>query len=82
MRIGGKLLELRRGKSNGVDIMDGEMEPGVLGEAGVDREGESRASKYGEDEDDEENNLEDLMDEMDVFENNAVRDGLFILFGL
>lgn len=44
LRIGGRLLELRRGRSEGPDIIDGEMEPGVLGEAGVDRDGESRAS--------------------------------------
>ena len=44
LRSGGKLLELRRGNSEGADIIDGEMEPGVLGEAGVDRDGESRAS--------------------------------------
>jgi len=44
LRSGGRLLELRRGNSEGADIIDGEMEPGVLGEAGVDRHGESRAS--------------------------------------
>ncbi len=58
------------------------MEPGVLGEAGVDRDGESRASKYGEDEDDDENSLEDLREDMDFFENSAVRDGRFNLFVL
>jgi len=79
LRSGGKLLELRRGNSEGADIIEGEM--GVLGEAGVDRDGESHASKYGEDEDDDENSLEDLRDDMDFFENNAVRDGRFNLFG-
>jgi len=44
LRSGGKLLELRRVNRDGADITDGEIEPGVLGEAGVDRDGESRAS--------------------------------------
>jgi hypothetical protein len=42
--ICGKLLELRRGKGEGADIIDGEMELGVLGEVAMDRHGESRAS--------------------------------------
>jgi len=42
---GGKLLELRCGSNDGIEINDGEIEPGVLGDAGEDREGESRASK-------------------------------------
>lgn len=78
---GGKLLELRRGSKEGIEINDGEIEPGVLGEAGEDREGESRASKYGEDDDEEENNLEDLSEDTDFFENKAVRDGRFTLVG-
>ena len=78
---GGKLLELRRGSSDGIEINDGEIEPGVLGEAGEDREGESRASKYGEDDDDEENSLDDLSEDTDFFENKAVRDGRFTLVG-
>jgi hypothetical protein len=78
---GGKLLELRRGSNEGIEISDGEIEPGVLGEAGEDREGESRASKYGEDDDEEENNLEDLSEDTDFFENKAVRDGRFTLVG-
>lgn len=41
----GGLLELRCGNNEGAEIIDGEIEPGVLGEAGEDREGESRASK-------------------------------------
>jgi len=78
---GGKLLELRPGSNVGIEISDGEIEPGVLGEAGEDREGESRASKYGDDDDDEENNLEDLSEDTDFFENKAVRDGRFALVG-
>ena len=78
---GGKLLELRCGSNEGIEINDGEIEPGVLGEAGEDREGESRASKYGEDDDEEENNLEDLSEDTDFFENKAVRDGRFTLVG-
>jgi hypothetical protein len=78
---GGKLLELRCGSNDGIEINDGEIEPGVLGEAGEDREGESRASKYGEDDEDEENNLDDLSEDTDFFENKAVRDGRFALVG-
>lgn len=77
---GGKLLELRRGSNDGMEI-NGETEPGVLGEAGEDREGESRASKYGEDDEDEENSLEDLSDDTDFFANKAVREGRFTLVG-
>ena len=75
---GGRLLELRRGNNEGADIM-GEIEFGFLREPGEDRVGESRASKYGEDDDDEENNLEDLSEDIDLFENNAVSDGRFTL---
>lgn len=80
--IGGRLLELRRGGSEGAEIINGEMEPGVFKEVGEDREGESRASKYGEDDDDDENSLEDLSEDTDFFENRAVRDGRFTLVGL
>lgn len=77
--IGGRLLELRRGSSEGAEINNGEI--GVLREVGEDREGESRASKYGEDDDDDENSLEDLSEDTDFFENKAVRDGRFALVG-
>lgn len=77
--IGGRLLELRRGTSEGAEIIKGET--GVLREVGEDREGESRASKYGEDDDDDENSLEDLSEDTDFFENKAVKDGLFTLVG-
>ena len=80
--IGGRLLELRRGTSEGAEIINGEIEPGVFREVGEDREGESRASKYGEDDDDDEKNLEDLSEDTDFFENKAVRDGRFTLVGL
>jgi hypothetical protein len=80
--IGGRLLELRRGSSEGADIINGEIEPGVFGEVGEDREGESRASKYGEDDDDEENSLDDLSEDTDFFANKAVKDGRFTLVGL
>jgi hypothetical protein len=69
----GGLLELRRGNN------ELEIEPGVLGEPGEDRLGESRASKYGEDDDEEENSLEDLREDIDFFENNAVSEGRFTL---
>jgi hypothetical protein len=78
--IGGRLLELRRGTSEGAEII-GEIEPGVFREVGEDRKGESRASKYGEDDDDDENSLEDLSEDTDFFENKAVRDGRFTLVG-
>jgi len=78
--IGGRLLELRRGTSEGAEIIKGET--GVFREVGEDREGESRASKYGEDDDDDENSLEDLSEDTDFFENKAVRDGRFTLAGL
>jgi hypothetical protein len=78
--IGGKLLELRRGTSEGAEIIKGETEPGVVREVG-DWEGESRASKYGDDDDDDENSLEDLSEDTDFFENKAVRDGRFALVG-
>jgi hypothetical protein len=81
-RIGGRLLELRRGSSEGAEIINGEIEPGVFREMGEDREGESRASKYGEDDVDDENSLEDLSEDADFFANNAVRDGRFTLVGL
>jgi hypothetical protein len=77
--IGGRLLELRRGISEGAEIIKGEI--GVLKEVGEDREGESRASKYGEDDDDDENNLEDLREDTDFFENKAVKDGRLTLVG-
>jgi len=77
--IGGRLLELRRGTSEGAEITEGEIEPGVFREVGEDRKGESRASKYGEDDDDDENSLEDLSEDTDFFENKAVRDGRFTL---
>jgi hypothetical protein len=80
--IGGRLLELRRGSSEGAEIINGEIEPGVFREVGEDREGESRASKYGDDEDDDENSLEDLSEDADFFANKAVRDGRFTLVGL
>lgn len=76
--IGGRLLELRRGTSEGAEIMN---EAGVFGEVGEDWEGESRASKYGEEDDDDENSLEDLSEDTDFFENKAVRDGRFALVG-
>jgi hypothetical protein len=79
--IGGRLLELRRGTSEGAEIMKGEIELGVFREVGEDWEGESRASKYGEEEDDDENSLEDLSEDTDFFENKAVRDGRFALVG-
>jgi hypothetical protein len=79
--IGGRLLELRRGTSEGAEITKGEIEPGVFREVGEDWEGESRASKYGEDDDDDENSLEDLSEDTDFFENKAVRDGRFTLIG-
>ena len=78
--IGGRLLELRRGTSEGAEIIKGEI--GVFREVGDDREGESRASKYGEDDDDDENSLDDLSEDTDFFENKAVRDGRFTLDGL
>jgi len=79
-RSGGRLLELRCINNEGAEII-GEIEAGVLGEAGEDREGESRASKYGEDDDDDENSLEDRREDTDFLENKAVRDGLFALVG-
>jgi hypothetical protein len=79
--IGGRLLELRRGASEGAETINGEIEPGVFGEVGEDREGESRASKYGDDDDDDENSLEDLSEDADFFANKAVRDGRFTLVG-
>jgi len=79
--IGGRLLELRRGTSDGAEIIKGETEPGIFREVGEDWEGESRASKYGEDDDDDENSLEDLSEDTDFFENKAVRDGRFDLVG-
>ena len=80
--IGGRLLELRRGSSEGAEIIKGEIEPGIFREVGEDWEGESRASKYGEDDDDDEKNLDDLSEDTDFFENKAVRDGRFTLVGL
>lgn len=79
-RSGGRLLELRRINNEGAEII-GEIDAGVLGEAGEDREGESRASKYGEDDDDDENSLEDLSEDTDFLANKAVRDGRFTLVG-
>ena len=80
MLSSGGLLELRRGNNEGADIMgEVEIEPGVLGEPGEDRLGKSRASKYGEDDDEEENSLEDLREDIDFFENNAVSEGRFTL---
>lgn len=80
LRSGGRLLELRCANNEGAEII-GEIEAGVLGEAGEDREGESRASKYGDDDDDDENSLEDLSEDTDFLENKAVRDGRFTLVG-
>jgi hypothetical protein len=79
--IGGRLLELRRGTSEGAEINKGEAESGVFREVGEDWEGKSRASKYGEDDDDDENSLEDLSEDTDFFENKAVSDGRFDLVG-
>jgi hypothetical protein len=70
----GGVLELRRGNNEGADIM-----AGVLGEPGEERLGESRASKYGEEDDEDENSLEDLREDIDLFENNAVSEGRFTL---
>lgn len=82
LSIGGRLLELRRDTSAGAEIIKGEIEPGVFREVGEDWEGESRASKYGEDDDDDENSLEDLSEDTDFFANKAVSDGRFTLVGL